>query len=487
MSVEAATVDTNDTAQDPTLDEATVGDDVPLDPAAAQYSSYGYTEAQQQLPTTVNTLTTAVEQSVPIDTTSQEYAQYYQQYYAQYYQQQLAATQEPAKQQAPSKVYKAPSSYAFEKRGAWEKLFDETSGHVYYRNVVTLTSQWKPPGEWTGEVSKKHEDAPQKLLMPNVQMEALQKTLLKRPARKQASADEKHKVQTRPEGALEYNVWYHKWFGEHSQSRDNGPALTRCIMERDCGFTKGDLLDPEGKTTFFCSHFARGCCNLGAECSFYHRIPTELDVPKIDNMKDCFGRDRFRSHRDDMGGVGAFDQDCRTLYVGGLSLFENIEEILWNEFGEWGTPEHINVVRRLNIGFVRYHNRLNAEFAKVAMADQLLAGACQINVRWAYEDPNPNSQTQKMMEQRAKMLEAAVKRGFLDEHGEEPGPKRLCTTADSDYTGYYPSTDTQFLSAAAPTAGSGPKTQQEIEQEATRQQMAASFDRFDQILSKVGK
>ena len=91
-------------------------------------------------------------------------------------------------------------------------------------------------------------------------------------------------------------------------------------MDRDCGFTKADILDPDGKTTFFCHHFARGCCNLGAggvdggacdmagiagaECSFLHRIPTELDVPRIDNLKDCFGRDRHRQHRDDMGGVG---------------------------------------------------------------------------------------------------------------------------------------------------------------------------------------
>ena len=29
------------------------------------------------------------------------------------------------------------------------------------------------------------------------------------------------------------------------------------------------------------------------------------------------------------------------------------------------------MIRRLNIGFVRYHNRLNAEFAHVAMADQV--------------------------------------------------------------------------------------------------------------------
>lgn len=31
----------------------------------------------------------------------------------------------------------------------------------------------------------------------------------------------------------------------------------------------------------------------------------------------------------------------------------------------------INYIKRLNIAFVRYHNRLNAEFARVAMADQV--------------------------------------------------------------------------------------------------------------------
>ena len=29
-------------------------------------------------------------------------------------------------------------------------------------------------------------------------------------------------IQTRPEGALEYNVWYHKWFGGNWQGRDSG-------------------------------------------------------------------------------------------------------------------------------------------------------------------------------------------------------------------------------------------------------------------------
>ena len=42
-----------------------------------------------------------------------------------------------------------------------------------------------------------------------------------------------------------------------------------------------------------------------------------------------------------------------------------------------------------NIAFVRYRLRGAAEFAKVAMADQPLDGDEKLNVRWAYDDPNP--------------------------------------------------------------------------------------------------
>ena len=52
-------------------------------------------------------------------------------------------------------------------------------------------------------------------------------------------------------------------------------------METDCGFTKADLLDPNAKNTYFCLHFARGCCNLGAECTFFHRIPTQDDLRRF--------------------------------------------------------------------------------------------------------------------------------------------------------------------------------------------------------------
>ena len=46
-------------------------------------------------------------------------------------------------------------------------------------------------------------------------------------------------------------------------------------------------------------------------------------------------------------------------------------------------------MNRLAIAFVRYRYRANAEFAKVAMANQSLDNKEVINVRWAMDDPNP--------------------------------------------------------------------------------------------------
>lgn len=60
---------------------------------------------------------------------------------------------------------------------------------------------------------------------------------------------------------------------------------------------------------------------------------------RIDLAHDVFGRERHRLHKDDMGGVGTFDKECRTLYVGGLGHRATLEKLLWSEFGEWGEIE----------------------------------------------------------------------------------------------------------------------------------------------------
>ena len=44
-----------------------------------------------------------------------------------------------------------------------------------------------------------------------------------------------------------------------------------------------------------------------------------------------------------MGGVGTFDKESRTLYVGGLGSRSTLEKLLWTEFGEWGQIE-VNII-----------------------------------------------------------------------------------------------------------------------------------------------
>ena len=58
-------------------------------------------------------------------------------------------------------------------------------------------------------------------------------------------------------------------------------------------------------------------------------------------MHDIFGREKHKLHSDNMGGVGSFEKDCRTLYVGRLGKHKELENILWKEFGEWGEIEVI--------------------------------------------------------------------------------------------------------------------------------------------------
>lgn len=61
-----------------------------------------------------------------------------------------------------------------------------------------------------------------------------------------------------------------------------------------------------------------------------------------DSSKDCFARDKFADYRDDMGGVGSFNRQNRTLYVGRIK--ENgpgneTEIIVRRHFKEWGHIE----------------------------------------------------------------------------------------------------------------------------------------------------
>jgi hypothetical protein len=112
-----------------------------------------------------------------------------------------------------------------------------------------------------------------------------------------------------------------------TQNREH--ATTRCNPRRDSGVTR--QLYPGT----FCLHFAKGCCNKGYECGYLHRVPEVTDP--VENTIDCFGRDRYRDSKSDMGGIGGFDRDCKTLYVGRIQCSsEEIEVIVHKHFGEFG-------------------------------------------------------------------------------------------------------------------------------------------------------
>ncbi|CAG8489758.1 1990_t:CDS:2 [Diversispora eburnea] len=179
-----------------------------------------------------------------------------------------------------------------------------------------------------------------------------------------------------------YNIWYNKWSGG---DRVKEKAKTRCKIERDAGMTKGDRT----KNTYFCLYFARGCCPYGSECSYWHRLPTESDL--LDTTIDAFGRDKFEEYREDMGGVGSFNRENRTLYVGYIHIGPNIEEIVRKHFSEWGEIEKIKILKDKGVAFVTYERSLNAEFAKEAMCNQSLDHDEVLNVRWATDDPNPRA------------------------------------------------------------------------------------------------
>lgn len=168
----------------------------------------------------------------------------------------------------------------------------------------------------------------------------------KRPARVQMDPSE-ISSDAPPQTGTTFNIWYNKWSGGDREDKylSQTHAKGRCIVATDSGFTKADSV----AGSYFCLFFARGLCPHGQDCSYLHRLPTTYDMfqPNV----DCFGRDKFSDFRDDMGGVGSFMRQNRTIYVGRIHVTDDIEEIVARHFAEWGQVERsksiLPSVRRL--------------------------------------------------------------------------------------------------------------------------------------------
>src|SRR3984885_7042273 len=156
------------------------------------------------------------------------------------------------------------------------------------------------------------------------------------------------------------DIWYNKWAGgdrEDSYSKcvlshsscnawdahnsvlnSKTKSQTRCNIQKDTGFTRADAAGVK----YCCLFFARGCCPYGYECNYLHRLPVAgEELP--DSSKDCFAREKFSDYRDDMGGVGSFNRQNRTLYVGRIRETGNAadtEDVVRRHFGEFGKIIH---------------------------------------------------------------------------------------------------------------------------------------------------
>lgn len=218
-----------------------------------------------------------------------------------------------------------------------------------------------------------------------------------RPARKQGERDNTKFAYK--EGSENYNMWYHKFTGDRFDATVREASSTMCDPWVDSGWTEADRRKAEDAS--FCIWFAKGCCTRGAGCKYKHRVPTREDDVKNDHMLDIFGRQRHASHKNDMGGVGSYMKDCRGLYIADIKIdrtqpdcIQLLEAQLWKLFHPWGPIESIRVIPNKIIAFVKYEHRSAAEFAKVACSDQPVGLSEAINVRWAFEDPNPRAMEQ---------------------------------------------------------------------------------------------
>ncbi|KAF7456853.1 putative pre-mRNA-splicing factor cwc2 [Cryptosporidium felis] len=219
---------------------------------------------------------------------------------------------------------------------------------------------------------------------------------MKRPARVQSDGSLQSNLAYK-EGGEQYNIWYGKYQYDYDK-RAKTASKTKCVPESDSGWTKAD--QDETLKSHFCLYFAKGCCVNGSNCKFFHRIPTEEDDRLVSPMYDVFGRERHAQHKDDMSGTGSFNKECRTIFVGDLYInrsksnyLEAVNKVIRKEFSVWGPVDYIRVIPSKNIAFIRYFLRSSAEFAKAAMENQIIFKDQKepIIVRWAYDDPNPDS------------------------------------------------------------------------------------------------
>ncbi|EKG16167.1 hypothetical protein MPH_06604 [Macrophomina phaseolina MS6] len=274
-------------------------------------------------------------------------------------------------------------------------------------------------------VTASADGAEKAIITTNAEGKKVKKIIRKkrRPARPQVDPST-FKSEPPPQTGTIFNIWYNKWSGGDREDKylSKHAAPSRCNIARDSGYTRADSVPG----SYFCLFFARGLCPKGADCEYLHRLPTIHDMfnPNV----DCFGRDKHADYRDDMGGVGSFMRQNRTLYVGRIHVTDDIEEVVARHFQEWGQIDRVRVLNTRGVAFVTYTNEANSQFAKEAMAHQSLDHNEILNVRWATVDPNPQAQkreARRIEEQAAEAIRRALPADYVAEiEGRDPDARK---------------------------------------------------------------
>lgn len=86
-------------------------------------------------------------------------------------------------------------------------------------------------------------------------------------------------------------------------------------------------------------------------------------------MIDCFGRSLHAKYKDDGSGIGSFQGTCSTLKVSDFNLPKlglsqsQLSKMLYDMFEPWGEIVDIHLNAGKCLGYVKYRNKLNAQFA----------------------------------------------------------------------------------------------------------------------------
>ena len=279
----------------------------------------------------------------------------------------------------------------------------------------------------------------------------------RRPARPQVDPSTRTSEPPPQTGTI-FNIWYNKWSGGDREDSylSKTAAKHRCDVAKDSGYTRADKVTG----SYFCLFFAKGECPRGQDCEYLHRLPGIFDTfnPNV----DCFGRDKHSDYRDDMGGVGSFMRQNRTLYVGRIHVTDDIEEVMARHFAEWGQVDRIRCLTARGVAFVTYTNEANSQFAKEAMAHQALDHSEILNVRWATVDPNPAAQKREaraIEEQAAEAVRKALPDEFVKEiEGDAGARKRKKIEGGFGLEGYEAPDDVWYARNRALEDGQGVKT-----------------------------